>query len=78
MEYFTAFDHPEWIAPRPILQIVGSEAESAYLGKDATDRAREPKELFVIDGATRIDLYDKPEYVPQAVNEPADFFGKNL
>jgi fermentation-respiration switch protein FrsA (DUF1100 family) len=75
---FTAFDHPEWIAPRPILQIVGSRAESAYFGKDAIDRAREPKELFVIDGASHIDLYDKPEYVPQAVNKLADFFGKNL
>ena len=40
--------------------------------------AGEPKELFLIEGATHIDLYDKPQYVGPAVEKLADYFGKYL
>lgn len=33
-----------------------------------------PKELFVVDGATHIALYDVPEYVDQAIPKMAEFF----
>ncbi|GAA5088436.1 hypothetical protein HNP84_005914 [Thermocatellispora tengchongensis] len=68
----------ELISPRPLLMIVGSEAESAYFSREAIERAAEPKELVVIDGATHIDLYDKDEYVTRAVAKLAEFFGKHL
>lgn len=43
--------------------IADSETESAYFSREAIEQAAEPKELFVIDGATHIDLHDKDEYV---------------
>lgn len=36
------------------------------------------KELFLIDGATHIQTYWKPEYVEQAVNKLVDFYQTNL
>ncbi|MGA5507659.1 alpha/beta hydrolase [Streptomyces umbrinus] len=66
------------ISPRPLLMIAGSEAETAYFSREAIERAAEPKELFVIDGATHIDLYDRDEYVTPAVARLTEFFGKHL
>ncbi|MDT0611092.1 alpha/beta hydrolase [Streptomyces lancefieldiae] len=66
------------ISPRPLLMIVGSEAETAYFSREAIEKAAEPKELFVIDGATHIDLYDKDAYVTPAVAKLAEFFGTHL
>lgn len=63
------------ISPRPLLMIAGSEAESAYFSREAIEQAAEPKELVVIDGATHVDLYDKDEYVTQAVAKLTAFFG---
>jgi hypothetical protein len=68
----------ELISPRPLLMIAGSKAESAYFSREAIEQAAEPKELFVIDGATHIDLYDKDEYVIPAVAKLTVFFGKHL
>jgi fermentation-respiration switch protein FrsA (DUF1100 family) len=75
---FSAFDAVELIAPRPLLMIVGTEAATAYLSQEAIDRAREPKELYRIDGATHVDLYDKDEYVPAAVARLTEFFTTRL
>jgi fermentation-respiration switch protein FrsA (DUF1100 family) len=36
------------------------------------------KELFLIDGATHIETYWKPQYVNQAMDKLTQFFGKNL
>lgn len=36
------------------------------------------KELFLIDGATHIETYWKPEYVSQAVNRLVEFYQTNL
>lgn len=36
------------------------------------------KEMFLIDGATHIQTYWKPEYVAQAVNKLVEFYHKNL
>jgi fermentation-respiration switch protein FrsA (DUF1100 family) len=75
---FTAFAHVDWISPRPLLLIVGSKAETMYFSQDAYNLAKEPRELFIIDGASHVDLYDKEPYVTTAVDKLADFFGKNL
>lgn len=66
------------VSPRPLLMIAGSEAESGYFSREAVEKAAEPKELFVIDGATHIDLYDKDEYVTPAVAKLTEFFGEHL
>jgi fermentation-respiration switch protein FrsA (DUF1100 family) len=75
---FNAFDLIHLISPRPLLMIAGTEAASAYLSQEAIEKARQPKELFWIDGATHVDLYDKEEYLPIAVAKLADFFGAHL
>ncbi|MDF2187974.1 flavodoxin [Paraflavitalea sp. CAU 1676] len=75
---FTALDHVEMIAPRPLLLIVGNQADSKYFSDDAFNRAAQPKELFEVSGASHIDMYDKPEYVPQAVKKLTDFFTQHL
>ncbi|AWS44013.1 alpha/beta hydrolase [Streptosporangium sp. 'caverna'] len=75
---FSAFDLVHLISPRPLLMIAGTEAATAYLSREAIEKAQEPKELFWIDGATHVDLYDREEYLPTAVAKLADFFGAHL
>jgi fermentation-respiration switch protein FrsA (DUF1100 family) len=78
MYEYTAMDHVDWISPRPLLLIVGSNAETSYFSRDAYNMAKDPKELVIIEGASHMDLYDKVQYVPSVVEKLADFFGKNL
>ncbi|WP_147254489.1 alpha/beta hydrolase [Pseudonocardia hierapolitana] len=66
------------ISPRPLLMIIGSEANTAYISREAIDRAAEPKELVVIDGATHVSLYDVDEHVSRAVAELGTFFTTHL
>ncbi|MEV0696861.1 alpha/beta hydrolase [Saccharopolyspora sp. NPDC050389] len=68
----------ELISPRPLLMIIGSEADTGYFSREAIEKANEPKELFVIDGATHVALYDEDEYVSPAVAKLGEFFGDNL
>lgn len=75
---FNAFDLIETISPRPILLIVGGKADTIYFSRNAYDKANEPKELYQIEGATHIDLYDKMEYVGPAVEKLNAFFSNNL
>lgn len=64
------------ISPRPILFVVGEVAPSRGYTDDAYRRAAEPKELVVIKGANRIDLYDRTELIPW--NKLTSFFNKHL
>lgn len=75
---FDAFAHLDKVSPRPILLVVGSEADTIYFSDDAFAKAKQPKELYKIDGATHIDLYDKPEYVTQVTKKIIEFFEKYL
>lgn len=75
---FTALDHVELIAPRPLLLIAGDKADTYYFSQQAYDRAKEPKEIYTIDGASHVGLYDTPKYVERIVRKLADFYGKNL
>ena len=36
------------------------------------------QELFVVDGATHIDMYDKPQFVAPAAAKLKEFFDKYL
>ena len=75
---FTAFDRPESISPRAVLFIVGGNAETAYFSKEAYDKAKAPKEYFVIPNASHVALYDQTEYVAPAVEKLAEFYSKYL
>ncbi|MFI5634001.1 arylsulfotransferase family protein [Streptomyces sp. NPDC051664] len=72
------FDLIHLISPRPLLMIAGTEADTAYFSRQAIEKANEPKELFWIEGATHIDLYDKDACVPTVVTKMASFFKESL
>jgi len=61
---------------QPLLLIAGSEADTKIYSDEVLALSMGPKELFVVEGATHISLYDKPEYVGQAVKKLATFFGQ--
>lgn len=65
---------------QPLLMMAGSKADTKYMTDEAFAKAvnAKNKELFLIDGATHIQTYFKPEYVNQITNKLVDFFGKNL
>ncbi|KIA84091.1 alpha/beta hydrolase [Flavobacterium sp. AED] len=65
---------------QPLLMIAGSKADSYYMTDDAFSKATNAKnkELFLINGATHIETYWKPEYVLQAVNKLVNFYQTNL
>ncbi|MFC9736276.1 alpha/beta hydrolase [Streptomyces roseolus] len=68
----------ELISPRPLLMIVGSDADTAYFSREAIDKANEPKELYTVEGATHIDLYDKDTYVTPTAAKLSDFYTTHL
>lgn len=65
---------------QPLLMMAGSKADTYYMTDDAFSKATkaESKELFLIDGATHIETYWKPEYVSQAVHKLVNFYQTNL
>lgn len=78
MMNFFPFTQIETISPRPLLFIVGENAVSKYFSKDAYEKAAEPKELFVVPGATHVDLYDQPEYLKITLPKLDTFFKQYL
>jgi len=63
------------IAPRPVLMVAGTDAQTLWMTKDAYEKANEPKELFLIEGETHVSLYD---HVSESVPKLDEFFKKNL
>jgi hypothetical protein len=65
---------------QPLLMIAGSKADTKYMTDETFSKATNAKSkvLFILDGATHIQSYWKPEYVDKAVNKLTDFFNKNL
>lgn len=78
LAFFDAFHAVPLIGPRPLLQVVGSRAVTSWMAVDVHQRAKGFAELYVIDGASHVDLYDKKEYVDVAVDKLADFYTANL
>jgi hypothetical protein len=65
---------------QPLLMMAGSKADSLYMTQRAFKGATNAKnkELFLIDGATHIETYWKPQYVNQAMGKLTQFFGETL
>lgn len=63
MQFFP-FAQIEAISPRPVLFIAGEIANSRYFSEDAFNRAVEPKELYIVPGASHVDLYDRLNLIP--------------
>ena len=72
---YSSYAFVDWIAPHPLLMIAGSEADTLYFSQEAIKAAKEPKELFVVEGKTHIDLYDDTGKVMPKLRE---FFKEHL
>lgn len=73
-----AFHAIPLIGTRPLLQIIGERAVTAWMAIEAHQRAVGRKEIHWIKEASHIDLYDKKEYIDSAVDRLTDFFTTNL
>lgn len=68
-----------YLLTQPVLLITGSKADSDWQTKRFYKSIPgKNKEIYVIKGATHIQLYDKPEYVALAVDKLDKFFKENL
>jgi uncharacterized protein len=76
---FDGFGQADELLTQPLLLIAGSEAGSLWHSQELIAKAAsKEKELFIIKGATHMDLYDGREYVLQVTKKLTGFFGKNL
>lgn len=73
---YNLLDHIDEISPRPILFVMGDRAHSKFFSEDAFKAANEPKELYVVEDAEHIDLYDRLDRIP--FDKLEDFFKENL
>ena len=73
---FSTFDLIPELLTQPMLLIAGSKADTKVFSDQAYELSNGPKELFVVDGATHIAMYDVPEYVDQAVAKLAEFYNR--
>lgn len=69
-------DYVDEISPRPILLVVGDRAHSKFFSENVYAAANEPKELYNVEDAEHIDLYDRIDRIPFDKRE--DFFKNNL
>lgn len=76
MMNYCLLDYIDEISPRPILFIVGDRAHSRFFSENAFDAALEPKELYVVEDAEHIDLYDRTDRIP--FEKLADFFSEKM
>ncbi len=73
---YRLLDYIDEISPRPILFIVGDRAHSKFFSEEAYKKAKQPKELYVVDDAEHIDLYDRTDRIP--FDKLETFFKNNL
>ncbi|TQS32356.1 hypothetical protein Golomagni_07328, partial [Golovinomyces magnicellulatus] len=75
MANYDAFAFNYLISPRPLLMITGTKAATKWYSEDGIEKAKEPKELFVVDDKTHADLYDQ---VDEAGKKLVEFYGQYL
>ena len=75
---YSSFDRADTLLTQPLVVIAGSESDALRFSKIIAEKARGKSELFIIDGATHVALYDVPQYVNQAVEKLNHFFNDNL
>ena len=56
--------HIDEISPRPVLFIMGDRAHSRFFSENAYAKAAEPKEIYNVEDAEHIDLYDRTDRIP--------------
>ncbi|MFJ4622391.1 alpha/beta hydrolase [Streptomyces sp. NPDC088812] len=78
MALHDAFHAVPLIGPRPVLQVIGERAVTAWMALEAHRRTTGPAEIHWIEGASHVDLYDKKQYVDLAVDRLTEFFTTHL
>ncbi|OCC09187.1 alpha/beta hydrolase [Streptomyces sp. PTY087I2] len=78
LDQFDSFADVAKIAPRPLLMIAGTEAVTRGYSEKAVADSPGNAELFLIEGATHVDLYDRDAYVTAAAAKLTEFFRKHL
>jgi fermentation-respiration switch protein FrsA (DUF1100 family) len=73
---FTGFDRADLLT-QPLLMVAGSKAGSLWHSQELNAKAAGPKELFIVDGATHMDLYDG-KGVDVAMTQLSPFFTRSL
>lgn len=66
---------------QPVQVIVGGKLGTTFsyeAGKSLWERARNRKDFVVIEGADHYDMYDRPEYVDEAVGYLASLYDEHL
>lgn len=61
---FPSLTYIKEISPRPILFIAGENAHSRGFSETAYNNAAEPKELYIVQNANHVDLYDQVDKIP--------------
>ncbi len=76
---YDAFNNADVFLTQPLCVIAGSEAGTRWLSEQIVERAASKnKSLHIVDGATHISMYDKPDNVAEAISKLAPFFLANL
>ncbi len=75
---FDITDQIQLLSPTPYLAIAGAKALTLSLSKTAFERANKPKELYKIEGATHMALYDIEKYVDQAIRKLVMFYNESI
>ena len=70
---YSSYDRVDMISPHPLLMIAGTEADTRYFSEMAINKANDPKELFLIKGATHIDMYDRTSMCPLQLKRSVAF-----
>lgn len=76
---YDAYKKAEAFFTQPLLAIVGNVAGSAWMSDDLLERAATTdKRKYVIEGANHMSLYDRENYVNEAVGQLVPFFHEKL
>jgi fermentation-respiration switch protein FrsA (DUF1100 family) len=75
MVSYDSFNFQHLISPQPLLMIAGTKAQTLHFSEAAVNSAKEPKELFTVEGKNHFDLYDD---LSEAGPKIVDFFGRYL
>ncbi|MDM1293402.1 alpha/beta hydrolase [Sphingobacterium sp. N143] len=76
---YDAYNKAEAFFTQPLLAIVGSVAGSAWMSDDLLKiAATSDKQKYVIEGANHMSLYDRENYVNEAISQLVPFFSEKL
>lgn len=76
---YDAYNKAEAFFTQPLLAIVGSVAGSAWMSDDLLKiAATADKTKYVIEGANHMSLYDRENYVNEAISQLVPFFSEKL